>query len=146
VSVFYKRLTLLALIKLKFEKMNKIDIPSKKRQLETGIDTMLQKVVLYIVCASCALCQVWFAIYDMTYYYWAALTFQLKTAIASFITFHFQKSRESLHIAALVIRNYLKSIPSHFWVHFKQCLFLHKQGFENNEELAGIHIYVYRHV
>jgi hypothetical protein len=82
-------------------------------------------------------------LYDMTSYYWDALEFQLKADIASFITFHFQASRESLHIAALDIRNYMRSVPAHFWVDVKHHLFLHKQGFLYNKKLAGIPMYIY---
>lgn len=101
---------------------------------------MLQKAVLNIVCMAFALKRIWFALYDMTHYYWAALIWELKPAILSIPTFNFKASLQSLHSAVLVIRNYLTAIPSYCLVHYKHRLFLHKLGLENNEELTGTYI------
>jgi hypothetical protein len=97
---------------------------------------MFEKAFLYILCTSCALWQLWSAIFDMSHFYWAALIFHLKSVVLNFEVYQLQKSIRSLYNAALVVKNYLRSIPSHFWVHFKHQLFLYKLGFENNEELV----------
>jgi hypothetical protein len=102
---------------------------------------MMQEYFFKIVCVACVLKQVWFATHDMTHYYWAALKWELKSALICVFTFHFKASLKSLHTAILVVGNYLTAIPNLIRVHYKHRIFLHKLGFENNEELTGTYMH-----